>query len=115
MSKVNCKDCQYYNNGRCETLGEYVTPSEGECSWFVQKSIKKVVIHNNCWTIVNEHKPTVFDKITESVETLAEKLVYRDMLLDAWVSTLLTVHFKTEAEAIAATVEDLKKEYKENE
>ena len=41
MSKVDCKDCQFYHNGRCEELGEYTTPGECKCSWFAPKIIKK--------------------------------------------------------------------------
>lgn len=58
---------------------------------------------------------TVFDKITESVETLAEKLVYmRVVSWDDeinWYSLALRSHcFRTKEEAIAATIEELKKE-----
>lgn len=44
MSKVDCKDCQFYHNGRCEELGEYTTPGECECSWFAPKAIKKTCV-----------------------------------------------------------------------
>ena len=44
MSKVDCKDCQFYHNGKCEELGEYTTPGECECSWFAPKAIKKLVL-----------------------------------------------------------------------
>lgn len=41
MSKVDCKNCQFYHNGRCEELGEYTTPGECECYWFAQRVNKK--------------------------------------------------------------------------
>ncbi len=44
MSKVDCKDCHFYHNGRCEELGEYTTPRECECSWFAPKAIKKTCV-----------------------------------------------------------------------
>lgn len=59
---------------------------------------------------------TVFDKITESVETMAEKMVYAVHYggLYFWHSTLIypAFPFKTREEAIAATMEELKKEWK---
>ena len=76
---------------------------------------------------------TVFDKITESEEVLAEKFVYQtiEFFYDDnhkkipnntyYVSTLLVsektggkIYFETKEHAIAATVAELKKEYKEN-
>lgn len=63
-------------------------------------------------------KPTVFDHITESVETLAEKLVYRRVVSwddeINWYSVGLRGYcFRTKEEAIAATIEELKKEAKD--
>ena len=63
---------------------------------------------------------TVFDKITESVEKLAGKLVYyasvkigRETRL-GWLSTITGDRFYyLREEAIAATVAELKKEWKE--
>ena len=59
---------------------------------------------------------SVFDHITQSVEALAEKLVYweHDDWGSWWTSNVLDEEYSTPAEAIAATVEELKKEYKEN-
>lgn len=56
---------------------------------------------------------TVFSSITKSPETLAPKLVYIDssqrVFNTIWRSTLLpNKYWKTEAEAIAATVAELK-------
>lgn len=72
---------------------------------------------------------TVFDKITESVETLAEKLVYEHVVINniqindsyssntdgscikMWKSALLSTKvFDDKEKAIAATLEELKKE-----
>lgn len=54
-------------------------------------------------------KPTIFDKITASPEVLAEKLVYRNAFLDAWVSNVIQSEmFRIKSEAIAATVAKLK-------
>lgn len=59
---------------------------------------------------------TVFDKITESEETLAEKFVYQISDSDGyqwWTSMLCNdTLWELKAEAIAATAEELKKEYK---
>jgi ABC-type molybdate transport system ATPase subunit len=65
---------------------------------------------------------TVFDHITESVEALAEKLVYSEWIetfgktLLMWNSTVLSPskHFKSRPEAIVATVAEMKKEWKED-
>ncbi len=80
---------------------------------------KKVIQTDSGFKILDERKPTVFDKITESVETPAEKLVFNYYFEDchyqtrAWKS-LFFLHnrYKTKAEAIAATIEELKKEWK---
>lgn len=108
MSKVDCKDCQFYHNGRCEELGEYTTPGECECSWFAPKAIKKTCVAE----IAKIAKQTVFDRITASPEVLAEKLVYSVMLdycYEEWYSTLFPdKDFGTKSEAIAATVARLK-------
>ena len=63
---------------------------------------------------------TVFDKITESAETLAEKLVtttsittyggkFRHQL--AWCSLIVEGFWYTRDEALIATIEELKKEF----
>jgi hypothetical protein len=71
---------------------------------------KRVILTAEGFKIIDEKKPTVFDHITQSVETLAEKLVYR--YCSTWRSFLLQGYeFLTKAEAIAATVEELKKEW----
>ena len=58
---------------------------------------------------------TVFDKITENVETLADLLVYiirceEDPTWTEWGSNIVQGVFETREEAVAATIEELKKE-----
>lgn len=58
---------------------------------------------------------TVFDKITESAETLADLLVYiirceEDPTWTEWGSNIVQGVFETREEAVAATIEELKKE-----
>ena len=56
-------------------------------------------------------KQTVFQKITQSEETLAEKLVYHGVTSwddEFYASTICNEIYKTRAEAIAATVAMLK-------
>jgi hypothetical protein len=57
-------------------------------------------------------RQTVFDHITQSVETLAEKLVYYLPEIDKYTSEIIAVFYKDRDEALAATIEELKKEYK---
>lgn len=105
MSKVDCKDCHFYHNGRCEELGEYTTPGGCECSWFAPKAIKKTCVAE----IAKNAKQTFFDRLTASPEVLAENLVYRYDGNGTWRSFLLYGYeFLTKAEAIAATVAKLK-------
>ena len=54
---------------------------------------------------------SVFDRITQSEETLAEKLVYHGVTSwddEFYASTICDEIYKTKAEAIAATVAKLK-------
>ena len=75
---------------------------------------------------------TVFDHITESIETLAEKLVcmsyikkklpltdirgrligYKSVLRQVWISSVAEEIYSKKSEALAATMEELKKEWK---
>lgn len=102
MSKRSCEYCKYLTDGcRCKARDERIISSTlFECG----------CIH------FEESKQTVFDHITQSEETLAEKLVYfkeRIFPDDIWESTLFfRQSFYSKEEAIAATVEELKKEYK---
>jgi hypothetical protein len=113
MSKVNCKDCQFYHNGRCEELGEYTTPGECECSWFAPKAVKTVVLQDNSWRIIEKKKQSLFDRITSSPEVLAPCFVEKqpDQWDDddyAYYSYLTKEWYATEDKAIAATVAKLK-------
>lgn len=75
------------------------------------------------WAIgASQQKQTVFDKITESVEKLAKEIVYpykirfaygsEDNWQEYWTSPLIENFYPTQNEAIAATVEELKREWK---
>lgn len=108
MSKKTCKDCLHCTVDSDEVLcvdmpwhypfggSDSTTPDKEACDYFDERD-----------------KPTIFDRITESPETLAEKLVYIDgsqrVFNTIWRSTLLpNKYWKTEAEALAATVAKLK-------
>lgn len=111
MSKVDCKDCQFYHNGRCEELEEYTTPGECECSWFAPKAIKKTCVAE----IAKIAKQTVFDRITASPEVLAPHFVFLKAVFvtninpqQQWISTLTGEVYPTKEAAIAATLARLK-------
>lgn len=55
-----------------------------------------------------EQKQTLFDRITQSPETLAEKLVYYLRYGNCYASSIISDVFKSKEEAFAATVEKLK-------
>jgi hypothetical protein len=59
----------------------------------------------------NKYKPrkkTVFHKITQSPEVLAEKFVYYLRYGNCYASSIISDVFKSREEALAATVEKLK-------
>ena len=68
-------------------------------------------------------KPTVFEHITESEEALAEKMVFLKAVTysfnakdntnytEQWISTICNDVYPSKHEAFVATVEELKKEY----
>ena len=72
----------------------------------------------SAWRIcssVGRGQNSLFDRITASPEVLAEKLVYRTIEIavnrvtySCWKSTITEDAYRTEAEAIAATVAKLK-------
>ena len=65
------------------------------------------------WAIgASQQKQTVFDHITANEEVLAEKLVYYLPEIDKYTSEIIAVFYKDRAEAFAATVAELKKEWK---
>lgn len=92
-----CKDCKYFEvdtvSAVCEKKRWICDDDAPACNRF-------------------EQKPTLFDTITESPETLAEKLVFEifckeDPNIKGWTSAFTDVH-ETREEAIAATVAKLK-------
>lgn len=66
-------------------------------------------------------KLTVFEHITQSMEALAEKMVYHvkekadSGTYNYWRSTISCDVWLKKSEAVAATIEELKKEYNKNE
>ena len=121
MSKT-CKDCLHCSVDDDEVLcsgmpwhypfggSDTVTLDKEACEYFL------------------ERETTVFTEITASEEKLAEKLVYAIKQIvtipstsienpggyeiqTKWYSTIVADEFDSESEAIAATVEELKKEH----
>ena len=94
MSDKMCNECK-----RCD--GDL-------CTYFDNYSDRESTI---ACILFEPKNPTVFDKITESVETLAQVSVCK---LDEGVyySHMIGSFYSTHAKAIAATVAELKKEYK---
>ena len=92
-----CGECRYYKNNRC------MLPCYAMNHWADNPA---------CHHFEEKTPPTVFDKITESVETLAEVSVCK---LDngVYYSHLIGSFYSTKEKAIAATVEGLKKEWKQ--
>lgn len=106
MSKKTCKDCLHCTVDGDEILcvdmpwhypfggSDSTTPDKEACKYFVERD-----------------KPTLFDQITQSHETLAEKLVveYRHGVKDyAYYSTVTYELYNTKSEALATTVAKLK-------
>lgn len=109
-----CIDCEHYRVGICELRNIYPYPPDGiNCDKFTPKAVKTVVLQDNGWGIIEEKKPTLFDRITTSPEVLAEEFVektYDRIEVEYRYYSMLTGDFyDTEAEAIAATVAKLKK------
>lgn len=109
---MKCYHCEHYDNKTdiCDVDGKVVINpwSDAECDYLKEPE-------------------TVFDRITQSPEVLAEKLVYVIKQLftisgtsrenpggyevkTKWFSTIVDGDFDSEAEAIAATVAKLKEE-----
>ena len=113
-----CIDCEHYSIGVCglRNICPY-PPDRLNCDKFAPKAVKTVVLQDNKWSIIEEKKPTIFDRITASPEVLAPKFVYYvtsfldglDKPKKIWYSTLINnQYFKTELEAKRATVAKLK-------
>jgi hypothetical protein len=97
MSKRSCINCRYLTDGiYCKARSERITSS----NWF----------EYGCPDF-EKRQQTVFDKITESVETLPEVSVCK---LDEGVyySHMIGSFYSTYSKALAATIEGLQKEYK---
>lgn len=110
MSKT-CKDCLHCSVDDDEVLcsgmpwhypfggSDTVTLDKEACKYFLERD-----------------KQTVFDQITQSIETLAEEFV--DTLYDRvaceyrYYSMLTAEFYNSRDEAVAATIKELKKEYK---
>ena len=131
MSNVDrcCLNCAYLKTGLC-CLFEIVPnpPDKMDCASFIPKVNRISEVTENKKII----KQTVFDHITQNVETLAEKLVYekavkvnapiyedysitigvRTVIRNVWSSALTEDTYTNRAEAVAGTIEELKKEYK---
>lgn len=93
MSSKTCKDCRYFVQndyiGCCTLCCDVTCDDDSACIHFAEL--------------------TVFDKITESPEVLAENLVYRYDGNGTWRSFLLYGYeFLTKEEAISATEKRLK-------
>lgn len=102
MSSKTCKDCRYFvqndYSGCCTLLCDVTCDDDSACIHFAEL--------------------TVFDKITESSETLAEKLLYEILSTDpvfgctyyGWCSTIIPGEkWVKREEAITATLAKLKK------
>lgn len=92
MSKI-CKNCRYFATNGCSNV----------CTLYCCGTSDD----ENCR---NYEAQTVFDRITQSPDVLAEKLVYHGVTSwdeDFYVSTICAGVYKTRAEAFAATVEKL--------
>ena len=93
MRSKTCDNCEHYQSEICPIYNTKL-PFE-KCP--------------NHWT---KHRQTVFDRITESPGTLAEKLVFEifckeDPNIKGWTSAFTDVH-ETREEALAATVAKLR-------
>lgn len=111
MSKRSCEYCRYLTDGcRCRARDERITSSirfDDGCPHF------------------EEPKQTVFDHITQSVEKLAEKMVFLKAVvysynakdntnyIEQWISTICNDVYSSKHEAITATIKELKKEVKD--
>jgi hypothetical protein len=90
MKNKTCGDCRHY-----QEKGRFAV-----CTFdYTATSISSACEHFS--------KPTLFDRITQSPEVLAEKSVYQNYI-GLWCSPFIQWGKDTKAEAIAATVARLK-------
>ena len=120
MCNVNkcCLNCVYLKSGWCDLQGIVpYPPDKMDCANFVPKVNKISEVTENKKII----KQTVFDHIMQSVENLADKLVYEATTCDSdghilfgYKTTLIPNGFWiNKSEAITAIIKELKKEWKE--
>jgi hypothetical protein len=94
MNNNICGTCQHYQSEVCP-IYDHNLPFE---------------VCPNHWS-KRKNKQTLFERITQSPEVLAEKLVYHGITSwddDFYASTICDEIYNTKAEAIAATVAKLK-------
>ena len=108
MNKKTCKDCLH-----CTVDGDEVLCVDMPSHYPFGGEDRTTLDKEACEHFLERPKKTIFDQITASYETLAEKLVYIDgaqrVFNTIWRSTLLpNKYWKTEAEAHVATVAKLK-------
>ena len=112
MEKMNNKTC-----GECKHYDKTVT-----CNDYAKCSCKEQLVYRfvspkqqNCKHFEPKHKPTNGDRTRAmSDEELAEKFIYtrREQNGDkCYLSTITVGKWSTIAEAIAATIKELKKEF----
>ena len=111
MSKT-CKDCLH-----CSVDDDEVLCSGMPWHYPFGGSDTVALDKEACEYFLERTRPTVFDRITNSPEVLAPNFVYHAMTdeygRDYWGSSLLAGRFwKTEPEAISATLAELKKAWK---
>lgn len=125
--KKTCDNCIHYRDD--ETKGalcyqknlQKVDPESSCPLWEDNKGITHKIVYKKEWTF---EPKTVFDKITQSYETLADAFVYGQFYPQGmrYISILLYTSnkyqgehtFNTREEAIAATIEELKREVEPN-
>ena len=107
MCKKTCKDCLH-----CTVDGDEVLCVDMPWHYPFGGQDRTELDKEACEHFLERDKPTLFDQITKTPETLAEKLVFEifckeDPNIKGWTSAFTDVH-ETREEAITATVEKLK-------
>lgn len=112
MDKKTCKDCLH-----CTIDGDEVLCVDMPWHYPFGGEDRTELDKEACEHFLERDKPTLFDQITRSYETLAEKLVveYRHGVKDyAYYSTVTCELYNTKPEALAATVAKLKEVAKDD-
>lgn len=98
MSRVVCPKC---GNTDVSWIRD-----DTACVQYICLECKQVFYYTPKCDLYHYAPQTIFHNITASLETLAEKLVYK---IIKWHSTIIgDESFRTQSEAIAATIEKLK-------